>query len=221
MLHLYQELTLLALRDDEGTVSIENLAQILAGALLAELLLKKRITLSEDQKRMVDLIDQQPTGDPILDECLDKLASAKRRAHLQTWVGRFASIKKLHHRAARSLCDLGILKQDSDKVLLIFNRTIYPEVNPQPEQQILQRLEQAIFTSKSDLSVEDVTLVSLAHASSLLTRIYGRKRLKPQRERIKQIIEGEAIGKATQEVIAAIQAAVIVAAVIVPAVISS
>lgn len=221
MLHLYQEITLLALRDDKGTVSIQNLVQILAGALIAELILKKKISTSEDKKRVVTLIDPAPTGDPILDECIDKLATAKRNARLQTWVGRFAAIKKLQHKAALSLCELGILKQDSDKVLLIFNRTIYPEIDPKPERVILQRLERAIFTPKINLSTEDVLLVSLADASKLLENIYGRSRLKPQRARIKQIVEGEAAGQATREAILAIQTAIIMTTIIVPAIVSS
>ncbi len=220
MLHLYQEITLLALKDDKGTVSIENLAQLLAGALAAELVLRKNIALSDDKKRIVRLLDSNSTGDALLDECVAKLATAKREASLQTWVSRFASIKLLHHKAAQSLCELGILKRSTEKVLLIFNRTTYPEINPKPEQQILQRLEQAIFTETDKLSAEDAILVSLADAGELLNRIYGRKRLKPQRARIKQIVEGEAVGKATREVIQAIQMAVIVAAVIVPAVVN-
>ncbi len=217
MLHLYQEITLLALKDDKGTVSIENLAQVLAGALAAELILRKNVALSENKKRIVQLLDSTPTGDALLDECIAKLATAKREASLQTWVSRFASIKELHHRAAQSLCELGILKRNTEKVLLIFNRTTYPEINPMPERQILQRLERAIFTQTEKLSEVDAILVSLADASELLNRIYGRKRLKPQRARIKQIVEGEAIGIATREAIEAIQAAMIVAAVIIPA----
>lgn len=221
MLHLYQEITLLALRDDKGTVSIEHLANVLASALIAELVLKDKITLSDDKKKWVELTDPTVTGDPILDECLDKLANAKRRARLQTWALRFASIKKLHHRAAESLCQLGILKQDTDKVLLVFNRTIYPEINPEPERQIIDRLEQAIFIQDRGISARDVLLVSICNASGLLNRLFGRKRIKPHKTRIKQIIEGEAIGQATREMINAIQVAVIVGAVIVPAIVSS
>ncbi|EDY84752.1 hypothetical protein VDG1235_4385 [Verrucomicrobiia bacterium DG1235] len=221
MLHLYQEITLLSLKDEKGTVSIQNLAQVLAGALVAELIVSKRISVTNDKKRFVDLIDPKPTGDALLDDCLQKLAEAKRRARLQTWVGRFAAIKRLHHKAAQSLCDRGILEQTTDKVLLVFNRTIYPEVDPKPEQKILARLENAIFSEKSKLSTEDILLVSLADASGLLDQIYTRKRLKPYRQRIKQIVEGEIAGQATREVITAIQTAIIVSAIIIPVVTAS
>lgn len=216
-LHLYQEMTLLALKDEKGTVSIANLAQILAGALVAELILDGRISVSEDRKKLVDIVNAQASGDPLLDECLEKLKTAKRRANLRTWVGRFASIKRLHHRAAQSLCELGVLKLEKEKILFVFERTVYPEVDPIPEKSIVSRLEAAVFSDAEELPPRDVVLVSLADAASLLDRLFGRKRLKPQRKRVKRIVEGDLAGKATKEVIAAIQTAVIVAAVIVPA----
>lgn len=221
MLHTYQEITLLALKDEKGTVSIQNFSQVLAGAILAELILKNRISVSEDKKRMIDLVDSTETGDPLLDECIAKIAAAKRRARIQTWIGRFAAIKHLHHRAAQSLCDLGILDKTTDKVLFVFDRTIYPEINPKPEREILARLEKAIFTPTNNLRVEDVLLVSLADASNMLNGIFGRARLKPQRKRIKQIVEGDTAGQATREAIVAIQVAILIGAIIVPAVIHS
>jgi Golgi phosphoprotein 3 len=221
MLHLYQEITLLALKDDKGTVANTFLAQALAGALASELILKERISISKDKKRLVDLLDHSPTGDALLDECIDRLRNGKRKARLQTWVSRFASIKRLHHKAADSLCDLGILKKETDKVLFIFNRTVYPERNPDPERQILQRLERALFDAPAKLSIEDTLLVSLAKAAGLLEQHFDKKRLKAQRDHIKQITEGQLAAQATREVIEAIQVAIIISAVIVPTVISN
>lgn len=221
MLHLYQEITLLSLKDDKGTANINFLAQALAGALASELILKERISISNDKKRLVDLLDDSPTGDALLDECIDKLRNGKRRARLQTWVTRFATIKRLHHKAAESLCELGILKLESNKVLFIFNRTVYPELDPMPERQILQRLERAIFNTPAKLSTEDTLLISLAKASGLLEQHFDKKRLKAQRDHIKKITEGHLAAQATRQAIEAIQAAIILSAVIVPVVISN
>lgn len=220
-LHLYQEITLLALRDEKGTVSVDHLDRILAGALIAELIVQKRISLSRDKKRFVELLDPSPSGDSLIDESLQKLANAKRRARLSTWIERFASIKRIHHKAAESLCQLGILKAEEAKFLLVFNRTVYPEIDPAPERKILERLERAIFTTPAKLSAADTLLVSLAHAADLLPQIFGRKRLKPRKAHIKKITEGEFVGQVTRELIEALNAAIIVAAVIVPVVVSS
>jgi hypothetical protein len=63
-------------------------------------------------------------------------------------------------------------------------------------------------------------LVSLASGADLLRQPFGRKELKPRKKRIEQIANGDMTGKATKEVIAACQAAMLVA-VIIPAVTST
>lgn len=212
MLHIYQEITLLALRDETGTVSIANLAQALGGAILAELILEKRVSLSPDKKRFVDLLDGSPSGDAVIDECLDKLKRAKRRARLATWVSRFAAIKALHHKAAKSLCELNILKHESRKVFLIFDRNVYPEIDPTPEKEIIERIEHVIFTKPTTVNERDLILISLANASGLLVKTFGRKRLKPHLKDIKSLTEGELCGQVTSEVIDAINVTAVIAA---------
>ncbi len=128
-LFLHEEIMLLALRDEEGTVEFgSNYVCAMCGAILAELLLAGRISVEDGKKKLVNLVSDEPIGDPVIDECLDKIASAKRRASLQTWLHRFWHVKKLHHRVAGGLCDRGILRANEDKVLLIFRRKIYPEI---------------------------------------------------------------------------------------------
>ena len=146
-LFLYEEILLLALRDEEGTIVSGTMYQYAIGAaLLAELLLSKRIEVEQPGKRkrkLVSPISSTPLGDPLIDECLEKIFVAKRRAVLQTWVSRFAGIKNLKNRVAQQLCRRGILRADEDKVLLIFTRKIYPEINPEPERELIQRMRYA------------------------------------------------------------------------------
>ena len=139
-LFLHEEILLLALKDEEGTIaSGGTMYQYAIGAaLLAELLLSKRIEVEQTgKKKLVNLVSTNPLGEPLIDECLEKVANAKRRAVLQTWVSRFSSIKNLKHRVAQQLCRCGILRADEDKVLLLFTRKIYPEINPGPERELI------------------------------------------------------------------------------------
>lgn len=212
-LHLYEELTLLCLKDKKGTVAVAHLAQVLSGALAAELILLNRISVEKGRKKMVDVSDTTPIGDPLLDECLEKLATAKRRARLSRWINRFAAIKNLHHRAADNLCQRGILQKTTDTILFLFNRTVYPELDPVPEQRLIARIEAALFSNNEELETNDVIVISLANSVGLLEKISGRKRLKPYRKRIKHIADGNAAAKATQEVIQAIQSVIIAGAV--------
>ena len=130
-LYLHEEIMLLALRDEEGTVDFGSMyGYALGGAILAELLLAGRISVDEGTRKLVNLVSDEPIGEPIIDEFLRKISTAKRRAVLQNWVSSFSSLKNLHHRIAQGLCDRGILRADEDKILLIFRRKIYPEINP-------------------------------------------------------------------------------------------
>ena len=221
-LFLHEEILLLALRDEEGTIASGTMYQYAIGAaLLAELLLSKRIEVEQSGKRkLVNLVSTSPLGEPLIDECLEKVSSAKKRAVLQTWVSRFAGVKNFKHRVAQQLCRRGILKADEDKVLLIFTRKIYPEVNPGPEMELIRRLEHAIFTDTRDVESRTVVLLSLANSTGLLKVVFDKKKLKGRKARIEQIVNGEITGKAATEAIQAMQAAIMVA-VIMPSVMTT
>ena len=170
---------LLALRDEKGTLESKATmyAYALGGAMLAELSLKGKIRISDDKKAFVDLVDRSPFGEPVLDECLDKVATAKRRARATTWVRRFAELKRLRHRVAQGLCRRGILRDDEDKVLLFFTRRLYPTIDPVPERRLVDQLRTVIFGDSSSPDAETVIVVALANATGLLPIHFDRKEL--------------------------------------------
>ena len=214
-LFLHEEIMLLALRDREGTVfsgTMYNFA--VGGAVLAELLMEKRIDVEAVKKRKyARVLSPAPLGDPLIDECLAKIAGAKRRAQLQTWVSKFANTNKLKHRVAEQLAKRWILRVDEDKVLGIFTRKIYPEVDPRPERELIERLRGAIFGDAGEIDPRTVVLLSLASSADLLKLVFDKKQLKGRKARIEQVVNGELTGKVTKEAIQAMQAAVMVACV--------
>ncbi len=214
-LHLYEELMLLGLRDREGTVTGDGTGfpYALGGALLAEMILEGRMRVEAvKKKRFLHLEDPSSTFDPILDECLEKLRVAKRRADLGTWVTRFAGIKRLKHRAAQQLCRRGILRADEKSVLLIFSRKIYPELDPGPERALVERLRLAIFTEASEVDPETALLVALANQAGVLRNVFDKKDLKARKKRINEIGEGDLTVAAVREVVKAIQVSIAAAA---------
>jgi hypothetical protein len=221
-LTLYEEILLLALKDKAGTVfATVNYHFAIGGALIAELLLRENIRIETKRRsKYVELIDGRKSGDPILDECINKIKSAKHRSKIETWINRFSGIKNLKHRIAEKLCQRGILHNDQDTLLLIFKRTIYPEINPEPEKMIIQNLQAAIFEDTDDIAVRTIVLLSLAKHTNLLQVIFDKKDLKTRKERIDKLINGEISGQATKEAVEAMQAAVMVAC-IMPAVLSA
>jgi len=215
-LYLHEEILLLALRDDKGTIASGTMYQYaIGGAVLAELLLDGHLRIETDEKKeLVTLADTTPLGDPVIDECLEKVRTSKKRATAQTWVSKFASAKDLKHRVAEGLCDRGILAEQDAKVLLIFTRKTYPELDPAPERELVERLRSAIFTDTDDIDVRTVVLASLANSAGVLKAVFDKKDLKTREDRIERIVNGEITGKATQAAIQAMQAAVMMATII-------
>jgi hypothetical protein len=213
---------LLALRNEQGTIAAGSMYLLaLGGGILAELVLAKRVALEKERKKQYARVENAARiGEPVLDECLEKLRTAKRRATLQTWVSRFAHVKHLKHRVAEGLCRRGILRADEDAILLLFRRRVYPEVNPRPERRVIERLHKAIFTETNQVAPRTVVLASLAHSTGLLKTVFDKKDMKGRETRIKSLTNGEVIGKAAKEAIEAVQAAVVVAAVM-PAVMAA
>jgi len=210
-LHLYEALMLLALKDKEGTVAADGtgFGFSLGGSLLAELMLLGKVELQQvKRKKFVTLSDPSHVGDPILDECLDKLVASKKRGQVSTWVTRFARVKKLRPRIAQQLCQRGILRADEGNVLLIFKRKIYPELDPRPERHLVDILRAAIFSDDSELDPLTSVLVALADKAGVLKNAFDKKELKARKKRLEEIAEGEVTAAAVKELVQATQAAV-------------
>ena len=215
-LFLYEKIMLLALQDEKGTVESGTMYTYgLGGAILAELLLGERIRVVTPKKTpLAEAVGFESFGDPVIDECLTMIRNAKKRASLQTWVSRFVGIKNLRHRVADGLAKRGILRVDTGKVLGIFSRKIYPEVDPGPEKRIIAELRRAIFEGASDIDPRTVTLISLAYHTGLLRIVFGKKEVKTEKARLEKIMNGDLTGKAAKEAIEAMQAVVLVACIL-------
>lgn len=205
----YEALTLLALRDREGTwISAEAYPYAAGAAVAAELLYGGRIEIDTAARRKpVTVIAAKPMGDPLIDEWLLTMSRARRRASLETWVTRIARTRQLRRRIADQLCRRGILRADEQSILILFKRKVYPEVNSEPERRIVERLREAVFTEAPAVNPRTAVLLSLAKSANLLPALFGRREVKSRRERIEQLVRGELSGKAAKQAIEAMQAA--------------
>ncbi len=215
-LGLHQEVLLLALKDEQGVPFSGTWHCIaLGGAVLSELMLRDIVKVDDEGKKsFLKLVNKKRTGDDVLDEAIDKIACAKRRATLRTWVTRMSQIKQLRHRVARQLCDLKILRANEKQVLLIFKQRIYPERDHGPEREILARIKDAVFSTGQEADPRTIVLLSLAHSSGLLRKLFDKRRLKSRKAHIEKVVAGATLGNATKQAIEAAQAAVMVAAMV-------
>jgi len=219
-LFLYEEIALLSFHDDRGTVLTQNFGYAVASAILAELLLDGCIKIENGKKPLVTLIGDFNSEDPVIAEALLKITQAKRKTQIKTWVERIAGIKQLKRKVAQSLCSKGILQEEKGRVLFVFNRTLYPEIDSKPEALLVQRLENAIFSDDAIVDERTAIVISIANAIGLLPCIFEKKQLKQRKKRIEQISEGEQLGQSIKEILDAIQTAIMIA-VIIPVVVSA
>lgn len=208
-LYLHEEILLIALKDQKGTIDYRagSFHHVLAGAIIAELLLADRIRMEDTKGKMVNVVDNSSIDNPVLNSVLTQMAEAKRRKPVQGWVMKLAITPKLKEHIAQSLCKKGILREEEANILWIFKTKKYPELNPEPEKALLDRIKTAIFTEQENVDERTSILISLAYRSNLLSIAFSNKDLRKNKKRIEKIINGELIGKTTDEVIKATQAA--------------
>ncbi len=219
---LHEDILLLALRDDKGTIASGSMySYALGGALLAELMLDGNLALMGDgKKQKVVVTSDRLRGEPVLDECLERVRDDKKSRAAKDWVMKFANLKDLKHRVAEPLVRRGILREEDAKILLVFNTKKYPEADPRPERRLIERMRLAIFTDTRDVSPRLVSLISLAHHTNLLKNVFEKRELKDREERLKTLSEGSVCGDASKAAVEAVQAAVMVA-VMVPTITAS
>lgn len=209
-LRLHERALLLALHDERGTIHRAGMyAYAVAGGLLAELLLEGRIELVERKrgKPLVTVARATQVGDPVADELLERIRTAKRRAPLDRWVGRVAGSARLKHRVAVQLARKGVLRQEEERVLLLFRRKIYPEIDPAPERQLIASLREALLGDSDQVEQRTAILAVLGWHAGLLRSALDRKELKGRKQRVEALARGDAVADATKAAIAAVQAA--------------
>ncbi|MCK5879205.1 MAG: GPP34 family phosphoprotein [Holophagae bacterium] len=212
-LTLSEQLLLLALKDEKGTVVSKAGMALdfgLAGALLLEMTVNERIDI-QDGKLVVQR--DAPSGDPLNDEVLAILTAKKGKLKpVKYWVPRLASkIRKLRHKIADRLVLSGILQREKKRILGIFPSVRYPTANPLPELEVREQLKQTILEGDSP-STKTRMVLNLVKACDLSDEVFGKDARKQVKARFKKLEkepgDSEAVGKAISEAVQAVQAAV-------------
>jgi hypothetical protein len=192
-LYLHEQLLLLALHDDKGTMQGASFEVGAAGAVLAELLLGCHIGVEQvKKKRMVKVRDASLPGDPLLDEVLQRIRTAKRSEQVTTWVARIAGTKRMRHRIAERLRMRGILGKREGRVLLVFSRDLYPTTDPAPERELVERIRRAVLAD-GEVPARTAIMLTLAQQLSMLGPVLTRAELKQRKQRLKQLASLETV----------------------------
>ena len=150
-LSLHEQVVLLALRERKGTLTWHGC--VLGGACLAALCLHGRLRIGPGRKALIEVVDQTPLGESVLDDCLEKVVRARRQARAAAWVMRFNK-RKAYHQTASGLRQRDILRADDIRAWLFFTRRVYEIVDSEPRRRFIDGLRKAIFDDSASLDVD-------------------------------------------------------------------
>jgi len=200
--YLHEELYLLALRDPRVTRAARRHAvYALAGAVIAELLVARRITIEDGRARLINVLNLDPTGDSVLDTYLRRIAAARRRAGIGAWLKRWTKERRLPHAIAQQLCKRGVLVHARQRVMGLVSRDIYGQAEPEAQQYVLDKVYHAIFAEETPQDPRTIMLLSLADAAGMLKAVFRTATLKPRRPHIRRVIRGDVVAAAARQAI--------------------
>jgi hypothetical protein len=205
-----EDLLLLLLDDEKGTVAASDEVQpLLGGALLLELAMAERIEVAERTSRWstatVAVVEGATPDDPLLVDALAQVAEKPRRAQdLVNRIGKGTKERLLHR-----LADRGLVERREGKVLGLFPHTTWPATDARHEQEVRARLRDALvvgLTPDERTSALVALLAAIDHAHKVVDR--GDVPARDVKRRAKEIAEGAWAADAVKDAVAAAQAAV-------------
>ena len=204
MLNLAEELLLLALEDERGTIrtsASQSLDYGLAGAVLLSLTVRDRLGM-EGGKMIVS--NPSPTGDDVLDDALEKIRESRPRSP-ERWVGNLGRMK-LKDRLLERLVGSGVLRREEHRVLWIIPVDRYPAADAGPEREVRRKVRAAALGNE-DPDPRSAALLSLIKACDLVDEVFSPDEQERVGWRLEQISEGELIGRAVSDTVVQVQAA--------------
>ena len=190
---LHEEITLLRIHEQKGALTYASQhSAALAAAILAELILQRRVGLEgTGRKTVIRPLDSRLLGDPLLDEALELIRSRPRALSATNWNQRLASRGKLVARANERLYLAGLVRKEERSLLIFFTRTVLLTTHSKSRQRIIEKLRSAAMT---DDAVDERTavLVALVRAADLLPHVLDRRERRARKKRLQAIVQSHA-----------------------------
>ena len=182
----------------------------LTGALLTDLLLAGRISLTEERSPRIYIVSSEPTGNPVLDRALEILPTkdGKRFSSLVAW----GKLNPTRH-IAESLEAAGIVRIHTGGLFGSLNPS-YPTLDPVPERQLRARIDGALRGVQPPTGA-DIALLSILQALGVAQVVLPQQETGLSRgelkRRIKEIAGENPVGRAVQRAVEAVTMAIIAA----------
>ena len=206
MLTFTEEILLLLLDDKDGSfvpIPKANLGCAIAGAVLMDLAFAYRI--DTDPESLV-VNDRTPTGNPILDCALAKIAAQEQPTNTRTWIRELSveDAPAIREQALQSLVARGIVVQREARVMWAFRARRYPTIDGNAEQEVKLRIGDVLLSDDIP-DPRDVALIGLVDACDILCEVFPDRDMEKCRPRIDQLRKMDLIGRELAQAIADIE----------------
>ncbi len=195
-LSLAEDIILLLIDDQSGKmedVHSNVLEMLMAGAVVMDLSLRFRIDSDLDS---LFVIDSTPTGDPILDSTLERIAGEAETLSAKVWIQRIAETgMEIRDAVIDRLVERRILRVEDTRFLWVFGSRRYPVIDDREEREAKLRLLDVLF-SDSIPDPHDIALICLADAGAVFELILTDRELRQVSSRIEQVRKLDLIGQA-------------------------
>ena len=165
MSNLYEEIFLLTIHEDKGTILSTaqlNLPYGLAGALLTELILRGKLQINP--RHRVEVLDANQTGDEFLDVTLREILAAEQLRKVGYWINKLSDdYKKISKRLVERLVKDGIVTQEDKRILWVIPCPGSPEPCGSAKYWLKTRLRKEALADQ-EASLQDLALLSLVQS---------------------------------------------------------
>jgi hypothetical protein len=183
---LGEDLTLLSIRPDNGTIATKSrLGYGLRGSELVRLAASGRVGITGDR---IVVLDSQPTGDEQLDAALASLAGARRPPRPKTWVGHPGS--QIVDTYLARLAAAGAIRQERGTALGFITVVRWRIADTARAADARARLD-AIARATGPVDTSQAAFAGLASASGLGPVLYPGWANRQLRQRLERIAKGE------------------------------
>ena len=207
-LTLKEKLLLLSISNKTGWSYASNFSYALAGAIILELVENKKLILSEN--RLV-IRNTKSTGDIILDDVIKRIRKKEKKLKIKRWVSKIGlSPHKYKKEIYTRLISMKVLEKKIFRFLGIIPIDKYPVIDIKLKDEFINDLRNLINGKNDDEELK--ILLSLLGALSILGRIFkDKEERKKAKKMVKEIKSSSEIGKAVDQTIREVNAAIIAA----------
>ena len=165
-----------------------------AGALLMDLHLQSKITLT---KNSIEVIDSSSTGDELLDKMLEVIEKSEKNRSLMNCIDKLSQNFEYYYLYFDLMEQQGILKSEFSPLL---KTKLYYLQKPETKSQLLEKINDVVNNNKEPSTII-ICLLILLEESKLIKVYLPRDLRKKVKNRIKEILHSELLDSLNREMI--------------------